>query len=216
LRTNSTIRLLVCLAAFATSLRPALAKDDLILQRTFDSSVERVYAAEVRSANSTLQNSVKEACLVNFRTAREQYVQRWTATCAKAGDGKVTVVVSVQGDWFIGVGGYRKKTLDVFWHNMDLYVRLSSEATDQAKETSKPQLASPADTASMLVTSDPTNADITIDGEYNGSTPSQLKLKPGQHTVSVSKRGFQTWERSVKVESGESRTINANLEKVGP
>jgi hypothetical protein len=67
--------------------------------------------------------------------------------------------------------------------------------------------------AVVQVSSEPSGADITLDGDYAGSTPSQLKLKPGSHSVKILKRGFEPWERFIKVEAGESRNIAAELEK---
>ena len=51
-------------------------------------------------------------------------------------------------------------------------------------------------TDSMLValvqfSSDPTGAEITIDGDYAGSTPSLIKIKPGTHSIKLAKAGFQ-------------------------
>ncbi len=62
--------------------------------------------------------------------------------------------------------------------------------------------------------SSPDSADITVDGKYVGSTPSTLKLAPGEHVVALEKAGFKTWQRTVTVGPGGSITINASLQKV--
>jgi hypothetical protein len=71
-----------------------------------------------------------------------------------------------------------------------------------------------SDTSAMVqISSEPSGADILVDGEYTGCTPSQLSLKPGPHSVRIAKKGFEAWERSITVESGESRNLAAELEQ---
>ncbi len=72
--------------------------------------------------------------------------------------------------------------------------------------------ASP-NSAMVQISSEPSGADILIDGAYVGCTPSQLSLKPGPHSVRIAKKGFEAWERSITVESGESRNLAAELEQ---
>jgi PEGA domain-containing protein len=88
-------------------------------------------------------------------------------------------------------------------------------ASPQVEPPASPQVAPPASEASVIVqiSSKPSGADIMVDGDYAGSTPSHLKLKSGSHSVKITKKGFAPWERSIKVESGESRNIAAELEK---
>jgi hypothetical protein len=55
---------------------------------------------------------------------------------------------------------------------------------------------------SVLIESNPTNADIEVDGVYVGATPVQLSLKEGVHFVRISREGRIPWERSVKAYNG--------------
>jgi hypothetical protein len=59
----------------------------------------------------------------------------------------------------------------------------------------------------------PDGADITVDGNYVGSTPSTLRLSPGGHGLSVEKSGFKPWQRKLTLTAGSSPTISATLEK---
>jgi hypothetical protein len=63
-------------------------------------------------------------------------------------------------------------------------------------------------------TSEPPNAEVDIDGEYWGSTPTaDLKRIPaGAHTIVVKKVGYQPWERKITLEPGDDRTVSAELE----
>ena len=55
----------------------------------------------------------------------------------------------------------------------------------------------------------PDGAEIEIDGEFAGNTPFTLQLGPGEHKISVSKAGYKTWEKKLKLAAGE---INLNAE----
>lgn len=65
--------------------------------------------------------------------------------------------------------------------------------------------------ASLTISSTPAGADIQIDGSYMGSTPSTIQLKPGEHEVVVSKKGYQAWQRKLDVTGG---TINIEADLV--
>jgi hypothetical protein len=74
-------------------------------------------------------------------------------------------------------------------------------------QTSVPSTAQ----AQISVTSNPTGADIELDGTFVGNTPSTIGVAAGDHTIHVSKNGFKTWERQVKVTTGQI-AISADLE----
>ena len=65
--------------------------------------------------------------------------------------------------------------------------------------------------AELEVSSTPDGADIEIDGNFVGSTPSTLGVAAGPHQLSVKKAGFKTWERKITVSSGHIK-IDATLE----
>lgn len=61
--------------------------------------------------------------------------------------------------------------------------------------------------------SSPEGADITVDGEYVGSTPSEISMSTGEHEIVVSMPGFVQWKRKLSVSDGSELTVNAVLEK---
>lgn len=67
-----------------------------------------------------------------------------------------------------------------------------------------------AQMASLSVESSVAGADIEIDGSFVGSTPSTLSVAPGQHTVTVKKKGYEDWTRSMNV-AGNSVHLSAEL-----
>lgn len=67
-------------------------------------------------------------------------------------------------------------------------------------------------TAKVSVNSTPDGADIEVDGNYVGNTPSLLDLEPGPHMVVISKSGYKSWQRKLLVE-GSSVNVIAQLDK---
>lgn len=67
----------------------------------------------------------------------------------------------------------------------------------------------------LSVRSTPEAADIEVDGSFVGSTPSAIDLATGEHTVIISKKGFEPWKRTIKLAGGDVK-VNAELEKAGP
>lgn len=61
--------------------------------------------------------------------------------------------------------------------------------------------------------STPSGADITLDGQYVGSTPSVLDVSAGKHVVAVTMPGFEQWKRDLTVSPGSELTVNAVLQK---
>jgi hypothetical protein len=55
-------------------------------------------------------------------------------------------------------------------------------------------------TGLISVTSDPTGATITIDNKKVGATNTTVTIKPGWYTVTISKEGYQSWEKNVRVQ----------------
>jgi hypothetical protein len=65
----------------------------------------------------------------------------------------------------------------------------------------------------LQIESTPPGADIEVDGSFVGSTPSDVQVSEGDHTITVKRAGFQSWERKLKVSAGSSVHLNADLEK---
>ncbi|MCI0625909.1 MAG: PEGA domain-containing protein [Acidobacteria bacterium] len=79
--------------------------------------------------------------------------------------------------------------------------------------TPTPILAATSGEGSTIdVTSAPEGADITIGGKFVGSTPSNMKLAPGEHTIYIEKSGFKRWQRTMTVSSSGKLSVNAALE----
>ncbi|HKT49305.1 MAG TPA: PEGA domain-containing protein [Candidatus Angelobacter sp.] len=81
----------------------------------------------------------------------------------------------------------------------------------KSKRSAQPDTASSA-VSRLSVASTPDSAEIEIDGEFMGNTPSVLDLDPGEHTVTVRKAGYAPWERKMKLAAGDVK-LNAELEQ---
>ena len=74
------------------------------------------------------------------------------------------------------------------------------------------QPSSPASTAKVMVSSEPTGGDIYVDGNFMGNTPSLIELPAGSHTVRVKAKGQKQWSRTVSLTAGSKVTVQAVLD----
>ena len=72
----------------------------------------------------------------------------------------------------------------------------------------------PPRSCTYVLRSDPDAAELSIDGNLIGNTPSTLELGFGNHTISMFKLGFKRWDQTVTSMECESVTLNARLEKI--
>src|SRR5262249_53139608 len=68
-------------------------------------------------------------------------------------------------------------------------------------------------TAKVHLESTPPGADISLDGNFVGNTPSDVQVKSGEHTIAVTKSGYKQWERKLTVNGGSNVNLSAELEK---
>jgi hypothetical protein len=59
--------------------------------------------------------------------------------------------------------------------------------------------------------STPDRADIVIDGNLVGNTPSTLRLTPGHHTIEIRMAGYRTWTRVMVVDPESRPSVRATL-----
>lgn len=66
-------------------------------------------------------------------------------------------------------------------------------------------------TGTLYVTSDPSGADILMDGIYQGQTPYTLSAYEGYHDITLKLSGYQTWKSGVTIYPGEQGRISGTL-----
>lgn len=87
------------------------------------------------------------------------------------------------------------------------------KGADHQPNNSGPATAPAASTGKLSIASTPDGADIEVDGSFVGNAPSELQLSEGDHTIALKKSGYKDWSRQLKVSSGSSVHLNAELEK---
>ena len=65
--------------------------------------------------------------------------------------------------------------------------------------------------ATLDVRSDPSGAQVYLDGDYLGRTPLIVSVSPGRHQVEVRKAGYAPYRASVRVAPGERVRVYARL-----
>jgi len=68
----------------------------------------------------------------------------------------------------------------------------------------------PAESGTLQLTSSPTGAEIYLDNQYRGTTPSTISnVVPGSHTLEFRLKGYKSWKSAVTIPSGTSNYIGA-------
>jgi hypothetical protein len=104
--------------------------------------------------------------------------------------------------------------LFLFIHGKDISIPKGSEVTayvngnmslDLAKfqDGGSPAVAAAAGPTELDITSTPDGADILIDGNFVGSTPSSISVPAGEHVVGIRIAGYSPWERTIKTTGGK-------------
>lgn len=66
----------------------------------------------------------------------------------------------------------------------------------------------------LTVTSDPEYAEVELNHNFNGLAPRTKQVAPGQYQITVNKKGFEPWTKTITVAAGESVTVHAKLDKL--
>ncbi len=64
----------------------------------------------------------------------------------------------------------------------------------------------------LSIVSNPTGADVQVDGNFLGNTPAQMDLPNGTHQITVSKKGYKMWQRELLV-TDNPINLDAELDK---
>ena len=87
-----------------------------------------------------------------------------------------------------------------------------AKPAEEAAPAASPAVPAPS-TAKLSVTSVPDGADIEVDGNFSGNTPSDLEVLEGEHSITVKKSGYKDRERKMKIVAGSNIHLNAEMEK---
>jgi hypothetical protein len=135
---------------------------------------------------------------------------------------KVAVFTRVTGDAVVSkstlsLGGSVQAACEAIvadWAKNSAKIREAELGEAAAKErpaVTQIQQVAASNATKLSVVSNPTGADIEVDGGFVGNTPSTVDVPVGEHTVTVSKDGYKSWERKLKA-SGGNVSLNVELE----
>lgn len=83
--------------------------------------------------------------------------------------------------------------------------KVATQLVDALMKSKRIQtLVSGPEAVSVMITSEPAEADVEVDGTYYGSSGQAIKLVPGLHNVTVSLPGYVDWTKRVMVQEGTS------------
>jgi len=95
--------------------------------------------------------------------------------------------------------------------NLAKFQQADSSQQVQTTQPGNPSNAPSQSDAGVEVSSAPSGADVELDGNFVGNTPSLIGVSQGDHTITVKKNGYKLWEKKIKVTSGNVK-ISAELE----
>lgn len=210
---------------------------DLALIRVKGSSFSYLKIADPKSVNvgaevvaigspgiggGVLPNTVTKGIISAFRDAGQYGLYLQTDVALNHGNSGGPLMDSrgdVVGVNTLGLGDFGRQGLNFAIYASEIltvlkkqfqyeppYLALEEAANSTAATVQKPLTE---------ITSEPSGAEIYVDGVFTSSTPSKLSLSIGEHTVRVSRPGFKDWERKIIVDASSAKTINAILEKKG-
>lgn len=93
---------------------------------------------------------------------------------------------------------------------LDVHTEMSGGSNSGTGQLDQP--STPASTARVMISSEPTGADIYVDGNFMGNTPSLIELPAGSRTVRVEAKGQRPWSRTVNLTAGSKITLRASLD----
>jgi len=95
----------------------------------------------------------------------------------------------------------------------DTELVFDQEGIKDEKETVASRSGGQNNMAILEISSEPKDAEIEIDGVFAGTTPRTKRLDPGEYKIKISRNGYKSWEKKIKVEAEEEFPLSVQLEK---
>lgn len=220
------LAVLALLLAFSV---PLLAKPK---KKLYDNSATELFAAALRTARERhVVTYVDEKMLMfTFATGHSVFSKGFVANASiePQNDRSAILIINVQskeGDVAFGAGD---RMADKFFAQVkeELAGKVTQKSENHAPEEAvavapakavppEPRFTTPAESGkgTVILTATPDNADVTVDGNFVGNAPVNLKLTPGKHTIQVSAQGYQSFNRELNVMSDSEVRLTANLQR---
>ena len=208
---------------------PALAKPK---KKLYSNDAADVFAAALRTARERhVVTYVNEQMLMfTFQTGRSVLSRGFVANASiePQDDHRATLVINVQtrdGEVAFGAGD---RMADKFFTQVaeSLSGEVKQKSAIKPEQASievpppkaippEPSFTAPAKTnpGTVILSASPENAEVTVDGNFVGNAPVNLKLASGKHTIVVASKGYQSMTREITVTSDSEVRLTANLEQ---
>ncbi|HEX4032664.1 MAG TPA: PEGA domain-containing protein [Terracidiphilus sp.] len=108
----------------------------------------------------------------------------------------------------------KEHTIDIVKEirKIPLSPRANTSAPQEDRTAAKIQPSgAPSAQALVAIDSVPEGADIEVDGNFVGDTPSSVNVAPGSHEITVKKTGFTDWTRKLNITGGNVH-LSADLD----
>ncbi len=186
-------------------------------KREYDSSANQVYAAALKSiqlqkheVQSKNESIYTVDCHVGITAWSWGYNMRLIVSPVSENHSKVTIGVLRSGGKVFSWGSGKKEVRKIL---AGIDAELASLKASPQQQTAAAPKAQESSVCILEVRSDPTGADVELDGKFVGSTPTTLRLKPGEYTVTIRKAGFAPWARKLAAIPDNELKITAELKK---
>ncbi|HEV2990213.1 MAG TPA: PEGA domain-containing protein [Candidatus Angelobacter sp.] len=218
-------RVVVFLMALALCL-PALAKPK---KKIYENSATDVFDAALRTARERhVVTYVNEKMLMlTFETGQSLLSEGFVANASvEALDGnRCNLIVNVQNKKGVSWGA-GDRMADKFFSQVNDELAGASKQKSAIKPEqehimvpppkaipSEPTMTAAADLPGVVhLAASSQNAEVSVDGNFVGNAPVDLKLAPGKHTIQVTASGYRSWSRELSVLAGSEVHLNAGLE----
>jgi len=224
-------RLLVVSLLFAVCL-PVLAKPK---KKMYSNGATDLFTAALRTARERhVVTYVDEKMLMfTFQTGHSFFTKGFVANASiePQDENRAILIINVQtkdGEAAFGAGDrMADKFFDQVREELAGQVKQkSSVKTEEANVPVAPPKAVPPEPSltatsltgkpalgTVVLTANPANAEVLVDGNFVGNAPVNLKLTPGKHTIVVSAKGYQGLTRDITVMPDSEVRLTAELER---
>lgn len=124
--------------------------------------------------------------------------------------------VTIDGNYFSNNNGQVQVQLNAGTHSLSVsasgYQTQSMQFSLNAGDFKQLTVQLEESMAEVNIYSNPSSADVYIDGTYTGYTTGRgFRLYPGSHNITVKKSGYQDWSATTVLSHGKNQDIVANL-----
>jgi hypothetical protein len=207
---------------------PALAKPK---KKMFDNGATDVFTAALRTARERhVVTYVDEKMLMfTFQTGHSAFTKGFIANASiePQDETKATLVINVQTKDGEAAWGAGDRMADKFFDQVkeELAGLVKQKSSVKAEEQnipvapakaipSEPAMTGAAKSAlgTVVLSTSPENAEVSVDGDFVGNAPVNLKLASGKHTIAVTAKGYQGYTREITLMPDSEVHLTASLE----